>query len=223
MTGNTEKKESVGWGPGADEAFRLLEGNRIWAEGRVLEDPDVFRRMSEGQAPPYLFVGCADSRKPLDVLTRTTPGQLFIHRNVANLLIPGDPAAEAVLEFALEVLEVRHLVVCGHSGCGGVQAALAGLSKGAVGQWITPLRELAASKEKELEQIPDLRDRMNRLAEINAVAQVENALRSAPVRRRIENPGIPLHFHAWMYQVETGRLRPIPLPDAAWRAAGLLP
>lgn len=214
---------SVGRGEGADEVERLLAGNREFVEARVREDPDAFRRLEEGQAPPFLLVGCCDSRKPLDLLTRTGPGELFIHRNIANLLSPGDPAADAVLEFAAEVLEVRHIVVSGHTRCGGVEAALRGVERGAVGRWIRPLRALAEAERAELDRLPEGPARATALAERNVMVQLANALRHPAVQARLEGAGPPLHLHGWMYRVETGRLEPLALPAAEWRDEGLLP
>jgi len=214
---------SVGRGEGADEVERLLEGNRGWAEDRNRADPGVFARLAEGQRPPFLFVGCCDSRMPVDVLTRTLPGELFIHRNIANLLPPEDAAAQAALEFAIGVLEVRHILVCGHTHCGGVAAALAGLDRGAVGSWLTPVRALASRVQDDLEAFPAGKARQDELARLNVIAQIEYALHSGPVRARFAGDGPPLHLHGWLYRVETGLLEVVSLPVDRWRAEGLLP
>lgn len=214
---------SVGRGPGAEEVSALLDGNRAFVETRLREDPEAFRRLAEGQKPPFLLVGCCDSRKPLDVLTRSGPGRLFILRNVANLIVPGDPATDAGLDFALRKLGVRHLILSGHSCCGGVDAALRGVDSGYVGRWIAPVRELASRHRDELDRIPDHDARVDRLAELNVVAQLENALRHPSVRARMEGEGPPLHLHGWMFRLETGRLEPLPLPERSWKESGLLP
>jgi carbonic anhydrase len=213
----------VGRGDGADEAAGLLAANRDWAEARVREDPRAFDRLAQGQRPPFLFVGCCDSRKPLDTITRATPGDLFIHRNIANLVAPGDPAVAAVLEFAIRTLEVRHLIVCGHTRCGGVSAALDGVEEGALGVWLTPVRELAALHRHELARIDEREGREDRLSALNVIAQLENALEHPSVRRRLEGEGPPLHLHGWIFQVETGWLQALPLPTSRWREEGLLP
>jgi carbonic anhydrase len=213
----------VGRGHGAEEVARLLEANRGWAEARIREDPRAFDRLAEGQQPPFLFVGCCDSRKPLDTITRATPGDLFIHRNIANLISPGDPAVGAVLEFAVDTLEVRHLIVSGHTRCGGMRAALDGVEEGALGTWLTPVRKLAALHENELASLGERDGREDRLSELNVIAQLENALAHPSVRRRLEGAGPPLHLHGWMFQVESGLLRALTLPSARWRAEGLLP
>lgn len=213
----------VGRGEGADEAERLLEANRDWAEARVREDPRAFDRLARMQRPPFLFVGCCDSRKPLDTITRATPGDLFIHRNIANLVVPGDPAAAAVLEFAVHSLEVRHLIVCGHTRCGGIGAALDGVEGGALGTWLTPVRELAALHRNELAGIENREEREDQLSALNVIAQLENALTHPSVRRRLEGEGPPLHLHGWLFEVESGRLQALPLPTSRWREEGFLP
>lgn len=224
MTDGTEAPVlSVGRGPGADEAARLLEGNREFVESRTREDPDAFRRLGRGQEPPFFLLGCCDSRKPLDLLTRTAPGELFILRNVANLLTPGDDAAEAALEFAMTTLAARHLVIVGHTRCGGVEAGLKGMDEGALGRWIAPVRRLAEDHRRELEEVEDHEARVDRLAKLNVIAQVGNALRHPAVRARLDGDGPPLHVHGWMFRIETGRLKAVPLPVDEWREEGLVP
>jgi carbonic anhydrase len=214
---------AVGRGAGADEAARLLHANREWAEARVREDPKAFDRLAQGQSPPFLFVGCCDSRKPLDTITRAAPGDLFIHRNIANLVAPGDPAVAAVLEFAVLTLQVRHLIVCGHTRCGGVGAALSGVEDGALGTWLSPVRELVARHREELDGVEDPEAREDHLSALNVIAQLENALAHPGVRRRLEGEGPPLHLHGWIFQVESGRLQALALPVERWREEGLLP
>jgi len=213
----------VGRGDGAEEAERLLNANRAWAEARLRDDPKAFDRLAEGQQPPFLFVGCCDSRKPLDTITRAAPGDLFIHRNIANLVEPENPAVAAVLEFAMGTLEVRHLIVSGHTRCGGVRAALDGVEGGAIGTWLAPVRRLAARHEKELSAIEDRAARADRLSALNVIAQLENALTHPSVRRRLEGAGPPLHLHGWLFEVESGLLHALPLPASRWRAEGRLP
>lgn len=214
---------SIGRGAGAEEVERLLEGNRGWVDERLREDPAVFQRLERGQHPPFLFVGCCDSRKPLDSITRTRPGELFIHRNIANLLPAGDPAAAAVLEFAMEALEVRHLIVCGHTRCGGIRAGLAGVSEGDVGAWLAPVRGLAERHENELSAFESEEARTDRLAALNVVAQLEEALRVPAVSRRLRGDGAPLHLHGWLFHVESGYLEVLSLPADRWSREGLLP
>jgi len=200
---------------------KLLNRNRSWVQARVAEDPDYFKELAEGQRPPFLFFGCSDSRKCLNSMIGAEPGELFVHRNIANQVPLHDANVQAVLEFALLNLEVKHVVVGGHTRCGGVGAALAGLEDGAVGAWIADLRELARTHARELEGLPDLMARANRLAEINVVAQLRNVLLSEPYRKAKEQGTAPT-VHGWMFDLSTGYIREMELPLEAWRAEGLL-
>ncbi|MGW8265877.1 MAG: carbonic anhydrase [Longimicrobiales bacterium] len=200
---------------------KLLERNRAWVEAKLAEDPDFFRKLAEGQRPPFLFFGCSDSRKCLNSMIGTGPGELFVHRNIANQVPPRDGNVQAVLEFALLNLRVRHVVVGGHTRCGGVGAALAGLEEGAVGAWLKDLRGLAAAHAHELEPLPSLLDRANRLSEINVVAQVRNVLLSPAYRRAREEGSAPT-VHGWMIDLASGYIREMELPEEEWRKEGLL-
>lgn len=217
-----EPRYWVGQGAGAEEADRLLVANHAWADARLREDSGAFDRLAQGQRPPFLFVGCCDSRKPLDTITGTRPGELFIHRNIGNLITPGDPASGAVLDFAVSTLEVRHLIVCGHTRCGGMAAALNGVEAGVLGAWLAPVRALAALHHEALREIDEMAGREDHLASLNVVAQVENALRNPSVARRLRGDGPPLHLHGWLFHVETGRLERLALPAERWGEEGLL-
>lgn len=201
----------------------LLERNRAWAEARRRADPDVFAKLARVHRPPFLFVGCCDARKPLDVVTGAAPGALFLHRNVANQVREDDPAIGASFEFALGVLECRHLIICGHTGCGGVQAALGPDPGGQLARWIEPVRRLAGEVAAELEGLPDAAARADRLAERNVLRQLENALGFDIVQTRLRDPARPLRIHGWMFCIERGLLEPMALPLGAWREQGLLP
>lgn len=203
------------------EYRELLERNRSWVEAKVAEDPGFFTDLAEGQRPPFLFFGCSDSRKCLNSMLGAGPGELFVHRNIANQVPLDDPNVQAVLEFAILNLRVRHVVVGGHTRCGGVGAALAGLSDGAVGAWIAGLRELAATHAGELEGLPNLLARANRLAEINVVAQVHNVLLSKPYQRAKKEGKAP-SVHGWIFDLASGLIREVELPVGEWREEGLL-
>lgn len=200
----------------------LLENNRRWVEARTAVDPGYFRRLAEGQSPPFLFIGCSDSRKPLNTLTQTEPGELFIHRNVGNQVRSDDRNVGAVLEFSVDVLRVRHVIVCGHTRCGGMGAALRGEADGAVGTWIEPVRELYARHREEVDEGADEAARADRLAELNVVAQVENVLRSDAMQAALGRDQAP-ELHGWMFRVETGLIQELDLPRERWRAEGWLP
>jgi carbonic anhydrase len=214
----------AGGAPGvADEIAALLEGNRRWAATRIARDPDAFRVLAREHRPPFLLVGCCDARKPLDVVTQASPGHLFLHRNIANQIRPDDPAVGASLEFALGILGVRHLIVSGHTRCGGIQSALGPDPGGDLGLWLAPVRELARVSRTELDAAPDPTHRVDLLAERNVIVQLENALRHPAVRKRLRDPDRPLRLHGWMFHLETGRIESLDLPEARWREEGLLP
>src|SRR6202045_1458967 len=142
---------------------RLKENNRAWAARMLPEDPDFFRRLERQQAPKYLWIGCSDSRVPANTIVDLDPGELFVHRNVANLASPQDANYLSVLQFAVEVLQVKHIMVVGHYGCGGVSAAGDGKRRGLVDHWLHPIREICHAHRHELEAIPEERARLNRL------------------------------------------------------------
>ena len=189
-----------------DTPARLLANNRAWAAAQVRGDPEFFARLWEQQAPEYLWIGCADSRVPANVIVGLPPGELFVHRNVANVVVPGDPNCTAVIQYAIEVLHVRHVIVCGHYRCGGVEAALGHVLHGPVERWISPIRSIAAAHASELDAIPDAVARGLRLTELNVAAQVESVTRVAAVREAWQR-GQKVAVHGWIYDLRDGLLR----------------
>jgi len=187
---------------------QLLDDNVNWSSERVAADPDYFRRLSALQAPEYLWIGCSDSRVPANVITGLEPGEVFVHRNVANLVYPADLNCMSVLQFAVETLKVRHIIVCGHYGCGGVRAVLDGSQSGLVEHWLAPVRELHRRHRDELARLPDAEARVNRICELNVRAQVESVCHSPIVLAAWER-GQPLEVHGWIYSLSDGRLRDI--------------
>jgi len=206
-----------------DEIGGLLDGNRRWAEARQAEDPNVFHDLAQVHRPPFLLVGCCDARKPLNVILQASPGQLFIHRNVGNQVRSDDPAIEASVEFAIQVLGVRHLIVCGHTGCGAMQAALEEEVSPAVRRWVEPVRALAQEKAEILQEVSDLAARADLLAEFNVLRQARNLLALSPVREAIVDPGRDLALHAWFFRLKTGRIEPLTLPVDRWLTEGWWP
>src|SRR5215510_13818648 len=152
----------------------LKERNRAWAARMISEDPDFFRRLERQQAPHYLWIGCSDSRVPANTIVGLDPGELFVHRNVANLASPQDANYLSVLQFAVDVLKVQHIMVVGHYDCGGVSAAVDGRRRGLVDHWLHPIRELSRTHSQELEALQDERRRLDRLCELNVMQQVKN-------------------------------------------------
>jgi len=184
----------------------LLDHNIRWATGKVREDPDYFRRLSALQRPEYLWIGCSDSRVPANVITGLEPGEVFVHRNVANLVHRGDLNLLSVLEFAVETLEVKHIIVCGHYGCGGVRAAMDGHRHGIIDHWLQPIRDIADAHEGELSAMPDSDARMNRLCELSIAAQVEGLSRT-PIIQSAWKRGKHLAIHGWAYALDDGLIR----------------
>lgn len=200
---------------------KLLERNKAWVDKRLADDPEYFKKLAEGQRPAFVFFGCSDSRKCMNSMIGSEPGELFVHRNIGNQVPLHDPNVQAVLEYAILNLKVRHVVVGGHTCCGGVGAALAGLDEGAVGAWLADLRELAKKHADELEPLPNLLARANRLSEINVLAQIRNVLLS-PSYRAAREEGIQPSVHGWMFDLSSGLIREMDLPREEWAREGLL-
>jgi carbonic anhydrase len=184
----------------------LFTNNLRWAAGKTRADPEYFRRLAGQQAQDYLWVGCADSRVPANEIVGLDPGELFVHRNVANLAPPQDANFLSVLQYAVEVLKVRHVIVCGHYGCGGVRAAMGEERLGLIDHWLQPVRTLYRSCACELDAIADLGARVNQLCERNVVAQVE-AIAANPFVEDAWRRGQPLAVHGWIYSIQDGLLR----------------
>lgn len=185
---------------------KLLEHNKEWAAARVKEDPHYFSRLTGLQAPRYLWIGCSDSRVPANVITGLEPGEVFVHRNVANVLHPGDLNGLSVLQYAVEVLKVGDIIVCGHYGCGGVAAAADGLRHGLIDHWLRPIMDLNERFEPELAALPAARDRLDRLCELNVQLTVLRVIQT-PVVQDAWAAGQRLAVHGWVYSLEDGIIR----------------
>lgn len=184
----------------------LLEHNIRWATERRQTNPDFFKHLAALQSPEYLWVGCSDSRVPANVITGLEPGEVFVHRNVANLVHRADLNILSVLEFAVETLEIKHIIVCGHYGCGGVNAAMDGNRHGIVDHWLQPIRDVAEAHDAQLEKIVDRDTRLNRLCELSIVAQVENLART-PIIQSAWKRQKELSIHGWVYGLGDGLIR----------------
>lgn len=184
----------------------LLDHNIKWATEKRREDPDFFRRLSALQRPEYLWIGCSDSRVPANVITGLEPGEVFVHRNVANLVHRADLNLLSVLEFAVETLEVKHIIVCGHYGCGGVRAAMDGHRHGIIDHWLQPIRDVADERKGELDPILDEGARLDRLCELSIEAQVAGLSRT-PIIQSAWKRGRKLAIHGWVYGLNDGLLR----------------
>lgn len=184
----------------------LFDHNIRWATEKLREDPGYFRKLAELQRPEYLWIGCSDSRVPANVITGLQPGEVFVHRNVANLVHRADLNLLSVLEFAVETLEVKHIIVCGHYGCGGVRAAMDGHRHGIIDHWLQPVRDIAEAGAENLARIADPETRLNRLCELSIEAQVESLART-PILQSAWRRGRELHIHGWVYGLNDGLLR----------------
>ena len=181
----------------------LKQNNRDWAERKVAADPGFFRRLVSQQAPQYFWIGCADSRVPANEIVGLDPGEMFVHRNVANLAPPQDANYLSVLQFAVDVLKVRHVLVVGHYGCGGVAAAVDGQRRGLVDHWLHPVREVYHANRHLLDGIPDQRARLDRLCELNVIRQVRNVASDVFVQDAWAR-GQPVSVHGWVYSLSNG-------------------
>ena len=184
----------------------LLKNNAVWASNRVLADPEFFVRLARQQAPEYLWIGCSDSRVPANEIIGLDPGEVFVHRNVANLVIHSDMNCFAVLQFAVEVLKVRHVIVCGHYGCGGVRTALDEVSHGVISNWLRPIREIADLRAAELEKTESRAAYEDKLCEFNVQRQVDN-LSNSTVITDAWRRGQDVTIHGWVYGLKDGLLR----------------
>jgi carbonic anhydrase len=183
----------------------LLRNNRDWAEQVRHEDPQFFERLSQQQAPKYLWIGCSDSRVPANQIMGLAPGEVFVHRNIANVMVHTDLNCMSVIQFAVDVLQIEHILVVGHYGCGGVHAALTGTRVGLADNWIRHVGDVAQKHASMLEGLaPELRD--NRLCELNAIEQAENVCLTTVVRDAWAR-GQKLSVHGWVYSLLDGRVR----------------
>jgi carbonic anhydrase len=181
----------------------LKANNRAWAARMVARDPDFFKRLERQQGPQYLWIGCSDSRVPANEIVDLAPGEMFVHRNVANLAPPQDANYLSVLQFAVDVIKVKHVIVVGHYGCGGIAAAVDGKRRGLVDHWLHPIREVAGEHKAELDAIADPHKRNDRLCELNVARQVRNVASDLFVQDAWAR-GQSLQVHGWVYSLATG-------------------
>lgn len=184
----------------------LFESNRAWAMSKLRADPGFFGRLADQQTPAYLWIGCADSRVPANEIVGLDPGELFVHRNVANLVHPADMNCLAVLQYAIEYLKVKHVIVTGHYGCGGVRAAMMPQQLGLIDHWLRPIREVFDKNATELRDIVDEYKRVNALCEMNVREQVANLAKTTIVQNAWHR-GQDLSLHGWVYGISNGLIR----------------
>ena len=184
---------------------KLIQGNKLFAETKLFKDPDYFTKLSQGQQPDYLWIGCSDSRVPANEITSTQSGQIFVHRNIANLVIHIETNLLSVLEYAVKFLKVKHIIVCGHYGCGGINAALKNTYHGYVDNWLRYIKDVYHKNETELKLIEDPTERANRLTELNVIEQVRNLAKTSIVQQAWSERELPLH--GWVYGLHDGLVK----------------
>jgi carbonic anhydrase len=184
---------------------KLIKGNQIYSETKKFQDPDYFENLSKGQKPEYLWIGCSDSRVPANEITSTQSGEIFVHRNIANLVVHTDTNLLSVLEYAVKYLEVKHIIVCGHYGCGGVKAAMTNTYHGFVDNWLRNIKDVYHKNEEELQAINNNDDKANRLAELNVIEQVRNLAKTTIVQEAWSHR--ELHLHGWVYGLKDGLVK----------------
>ena len=185
---------------------KLLENNKRWVLEKTKEDPEFFDRLSKGQSPPLLWIGCADSRVPANEITGTLPGEVFVHRNIANMVVHTDMNMLSVLDYAVNVLKVRHIIVCGHYGCGGVKAAMGNNQFGLIDNWIRHIKDVYRFHHQELDSIQDEEMRFERFVELNVVEQVHDLAKTYIVQNAWEK-GQKLWIHGWVYSIRDGLVK----------------
>jgi len=198
----------------------LLANNRAWAARITAEKPDFFRRLSAQQSPDYLWIGCSDSRVPANEIVGLMPGELFVHRNVANVVVHTDLNCLSVLQFAVDVLRVEHVIVCGHYGCGGVQAALEGTRLGLIDNWLRHVQDVRERHEALLARLSDPAARVARLCELNVIEQVRHVCETT-VMQEAWARGQPVAVHGWIYGLKDGHLRDLGASVTGTDALGL--
>ncbi|MEO6452997.1 MAG: carbonic anhydrase [Ginsengibacter sp.] len=184
---------------------KLLQGNKVFAESRLFQDPEYFKKLSKGQTPAYLWIGCSDSRVPANEITNTKSGEMFVHRNIANLVVHTDSNLLSVLEYAIKFLQVKHIIVCGHYGCGGISTAMTHTFHGYVDNWLRNIKDVYHQNSIELDAIEDEEQRANRLTELNVIEQVRNLAKNPLVQQAWGER--ELHLHGWVYGVHNGLVK----------------
>jgi carbonic anhydrase len=206
-----------------NEYLDLLNNNRKWASEKLKMDPEYFENLALPQTPKFLFIGCSDSRVPLTSITESEPGEMFVHRNIANQVNLTDINLLSIIEYAVEILNIEHIIVLGHYKCGGVKAAVDGLNEeDIVENWVSQISDLYHYHKRELEAIADKSLMYDRLSEMNVIAQLKNLLRT-PIIQRAFRKNKTLVFHGWVFDIHTGLIKDLPLPIEEWKEYDLLP
>lgn len=188
----------------------LFRNNERWVQEKLGINPDYFKQLAEGQSPEYLYIGCSDSRVTAEELMGAEPGEIFVHRNIANLVVNSDSNINAVVQYAVEFLKVKHIIVCGHYECGGIRAAMNPTDMGQLNSWLQTLRDVYRFHQETLDAITSDQERFDRLVELNVLEQCFNIMKIDHVQRAWYNTGFPT-IHGWVFDVRTGRLKDLQL------------
>lgn len=189
-----------------DTYKELLKGNKTWVREKLRQDPTFFERLSKGQSPEVLWIGCSDSRVPANEITGTNPGDIFVHRNIANMVVHSDMNLLSVLDYAVNILKVKHVIVCGHYGCGGVKAAMTNEQYGLVDNWLRHIKDVYRLHQEELDDISDEEKRFNRFVELNVIEQVFDLSKTSIIQNAWRSRELPM-VHGWIYDLRTGILQ----------------
>lgn len=187
---------------------KLLLENKAWAAEKIQNDSEYFTKLSCIQTPDFLWIGCSDSRVPANEITGTSPGEIFVHRNIANMVVHTDVNLLSVLEYAVKFLQVKHVIVCGHYGCGGVKASMSNHNLGIINKWIMHIKDVQRIHAEELQAIGDEGARTNRLVELNVIEQVTNLAKTSVIQKAWKDRQGP-HLHGWVYGLDNGLIKPI--------------
>ena len=184
----------------------LLKGNVAWVSKTLQDDPEFFNKLSHGQSPQFLWIGCSDSRVPATEITNTMPGSIFVQRNIANMVVHTDTNLLSVVYFASKVLKVKHIIVCGHYGCGGVQAAMSNRSYGFLDNWLLHIKDVYDAHRPELDSISDETQKLNRYVELNVTEQVNNLAKISFIQESWDEGEFP-YIHGWVYSIKDGLIK----------------
>ena len=190
------------------EYKKLLLSNKAWASERLAVDENYFENLSQDQNPLFLWIGCADSRVPAEEITHADPGEIFVHRNVANMVVHTDINLLSVLQYAVEVLKVKHIIVCGHYNCGGVRAAMTNTDYGLINKWLRNIKEVYEKHFEQLTNIENEQERFNALVELNVAEQIKNLAKTTIVQKAWANRSFP-HLHGWVFDIQHGEIKEV--------------
>ncbi|MFY9465184.1 MAG: carbonate dehydratase [Sediminibacterium sp.] len=187
---------------------KLLLENKAWAKEKVTDDPEYFSRLVNLQTPEFLWIGCSDSRVPANEITGTQPGEIFVHRNIANMVVNTDLNLLSVLSYAVETLKVKHVIVCGHYGCGGVKAAMTNNNLGIINKWLRNIKDVHRFHREEVDSIKDENKQVDRMIELNVMEQVMNLAKTSIIQKAWKHNNAP-HLHGWVYDLHDGLINPV--------------